>query len=97
VNVAPRKFLAPAPHVERLPETEVKRLYPRYRWRILESTFLGYAGFYLVRNNFSILSARLEEVEKLGICEHIASLAELVVQNSVAYASLAGLLLQPAD
>jgi MFS transporter, OPA family, glycerol-3-phosphate transporter len=56
-----QKYLAPAPHVERLPETEVKRQYPRYRRRIMESTFLGYAGFYLVRNNISVVTKELEE------------------------------------
>ena len=55
-----RRLLAPAHHIERLPESEVKRLYPRYRWRILESTFLGYAGFYLVRNNFSVVAKDIE-------------------------------------
>ncbi len=54
------KFLGPAPHMPRLPESEVKRLYPRYRWRIMESTFLGYAGFYLVRNNLSVVSKDIE-------------------------------------
>jgi MFS transporter, OPA family, glycerol-3-phosphate transporter len=55
-----RKFLAPAPHIERLPEAEVNRQYPRYRRRIMESTFLGYAGFYLVRNNLSVVSKEIE-------------------------------------
>ncbi|MBD3853059.1 MAG: MFS transporter [Acidobacteria bacterium] len=55
-----RRFLAPARHIERLPDSEVKRLYPRYRWRIMESTFLGYAGFYLVRNNFSVVAKDIE-------------------------------------
>lgn len=55
-----QKLLAPAPHIERLPDAEVQRQYPRYRWRILESTFLGYAGFYLVRNNLSVVSKELE-------------------------------------
>lgn len=54
------KLLAPAPHVERLPEAEIKRQYPRYRWRIMESTFLGYAGFYLVRNNVSVVTQDME-------------------------------------
>jgi OPA family glycerol-3-phosphate transporter-like MFS transporter len=52
--------LAPAPHIQRLPEAEVQRQYPRYRWRILEATFLGYAGFYLVRNNLSVVSKEIE-------------------------------------
>jgi len=55
-----RALLAPAPHIERLPDPEVKRLYPRFRWRILESTFIGYAGFYLVRNNFSVVAKDIE-------------------------------------
>lgn len=48
-----RRCFAPAPHVPRLPESEVRRQYPRYRWRIMEATFIGYATFYLVRNNLS--------------------------------------------
>ncbi len=55
-----RNLLAPAPHIERLPEDEVKRQYPLYRWRIMESTFLGYAGFYLVRNNISVVTKEME-------------------------------------
>ena len=30
-----RSFFAAAPHVPRLPDAEVKRRYPGYRWRIL--------------------------------------------------------------
>tara|TARA_R110002111_G_scaffold75806_1_gene120140 strand:- start:78 stop:1427 length:1350 start_codon:yes stop_codon:yes gene_type:complete len=55
-----RNLLAPAPHIERLPDDEIKRQYPLYRWRILESTFLGYAGFYLVRNNISVVTKEME-------------------------------------
>ncbi|MCX8038056.1 MAG: MFS transporter [Candidatus Sumerlaeia bacterium] len=47
------RFFAPAPHRPRLPDDEVRRLYPRYRMQVLEATFLGYAMFYLVRNNMS--------------------------------------------
>lgn len=46
-------FFSPAPHIERLPKEQVNRLYPLYRLDILSSTFLGYATFYLVRNNLS--------------------------------------------
>ncbi|HOB75302.1 MAG TPA: MFS transporter [Phycisphaerae bacterium] len=48
-----RRFFAAAPHRPELPPSEVKRLYPWYRWQILEATFIGYATFYLVRNNLS--------------------------------------------
>jgi OPA family glycerol-3-phosphate transporter-like MFS transporter len=56
-----RKVFAPAPHIARLPDAEVRRLYPRYRWRIMEATFIGYATFYLVRNNLSPVLLDMEE------------------------------------
>ena len=55
-----RNFFAPPPHVERLPEEEIRRVYPRFRWQILEATFLGYAAFYLVRNNLAVVAKDLE-------------------------------------
>jgi len=56
-----RNFLLPGPaaHIARLPETQVKQLYPKLRWRILESTFIGYATFYLVRNNLPVVSKEM--------------------------------------
>ncbi|HEQ60622.1 MAG TPA: MFS transporter, partial [Firmicutes bacterium] len=55
-----RKFFAAAPHIERLPQEAIQRLYPRYRWRIMESTFIGYGVFYLVRNNLSVVAKDIE-------------------------------------
>jgi OPA family glycerol-3-phosphate transporter-like MFS transporter len=55
-----RRFFAAAPHIERLPEEEVRRLYPRYRWRVMESTFIGYAAFYLVRNNVAVVANEMQ-------------------------------------
>ncbi|MDR3741582.1 MAG: MFS transporter [Terracidiphilus sp.] len=52
-------MLRPAPQVPRLPEDQVKRQYPRFRWQILESTFIGYATFYLVRNNLPVISLEM--------------------------------------
>src|SRR5690349_19256640 len=49
----------PAPHVARLPGDEVRKLYPRFRWQILESTFIGYATFYFVRNNLPVVSKEM--------------------------------------
>lgn len=57
---AVQRFFAPAPHQPRLPDEEVARLYPRLRWSILESTFLGYGTFYLLRNNLSPITKELE-------------------------------------
>ena len=54
-------WFAPAPHIDQLPDDEVKRLYPWFRWQILESTFLGYAMYYLVRNNVSVVSKDMIE------------------------------------
>lgn len=54
-------LLRPAPHVPRLPEPEIKRRYPRLRWQIMESTFIGYAIFYLVRNNLPVVSKEIAE------------------------------------
>lgn len=51
-----KKFYAPAPHIDRLPEEKIAKTYTRYRWSIMESTFMGYVMFYLVRNNLSTVS-----------------------------------------
>ena len=60
-------FFAPAPHVARLPEAEVKRRYPALRWSILESTFLGYASFYLLRrHNLAIVGNELGTVFQIS-------------------------------
>ncbi len=57
----PLRILNPPPPKLQLPDEQVKKLYPVYRWRILESTFIGYAGFYLVRNNLSPVAKELGE------------------------------------
>jgi len=57
-----RNFFAPPPHQPRLPEEQVRRLYPRYRLDILTTTYLGYAFFYLVRNNLSPVAKDMEHV-----------------------------------
>ncbi len=51
-----KRVFGPAPHRPPLPEAEVRRRYPWLRWAMLESTFLGYAVFYLVRNNLAVVS-----------------------------------------
>ncbi len=47
-------FLNPAPHIERLPTEKIDPLYKRLRWQIFIGIFIGYAGYYLVRKNFSL-------------------------------------------
>ena len=55
-----RKFYSPDPHIEPVPKAEVNQLYKKYRWSTLESTFLGYAMFYLVRNNLSTVAKDIQ-------------------------------------
>lgn len=55
-----QQSFAPAPAIPRLPEAEIRRKYPRFRWQIMEATFLGYAAFYLVRNNLSVVAKDIE-------------------------------------
>lgn len=52
----------PAPAIERLPDQEAARLYPQYRWSVMESTFIGYGVFYLVRNNLSVVAKDMGHV-----------------------------------
>src|ERR1051326_5487510 len=52
-------WFRPAPAIPRLPDAEVQRLYPRYRWSVFEAAFIAYAAFYLVRNNFAPVSKEI--------------------------------------
>jgi OPA family glycerol-3-phosphate transporter-like MFS transporter len=52
-------LLKPAAHIDRLPAEQIQKLYPKMRWRIMESTFIGYATFYLVRNNLPVVSREI--------------------------------------
>ena len=54
-----KKFYAPAPHIDRIDKDKIAKAYSRYRWSTMESTFLGYAMFYLVRNNLATVAKDL--------------------------------------
>jgi MFS transporter, OPA family, glycerol-3-phosphate transporter len=56
-----RQFYRPPAPAPRLPADEVQRVYPVYRWRMLEATFVGYATYYLIRNNLSPIKLELQE------------------------------------
>lgn len=47
-------ILKPAPAAPPLPADRVDTEYRRLRWQVFAGIFIGYAGFYLVRNNFSL-------------------------------------------
>lgn len=55
------RFFSPPPAAPRLPDAAVRRLYPRFRWQALEATFVGYALYYLVRNNVPIVTVELKD------------------------------------
>ena len=47
-------FLTPAKHKEKLPEQDIDPTYQRLRQQVFLGIFIGYAGYYLVRKNFSL-------------------------------------------
>ncbi len=71
----------PAKHIARLPDAEVQRLYPRFRWQILESTFIGYATFYFVRNNLPVVSKEMGQA--LGYSK--GQIGDLLALTAIAY------------
>ena len=75
------RLFSPAPHRPRLPEEEVKRKYPKMRWRILESTFIGYATFYLVRNNFPVVAKELGDSMQYSMGE----IGDMLAATAIAY------------
>ena len=54
-------ILRPLPTTPRLPEQEAEELYQKLRWQIFIGIFVGYAGYYLVRRNFSLAIPHLIE------------------------------------
>jgi len=71
----------PAAHRQRLPDEQVRRLYPRFRWQILEATFIGYATFYLVRNNLPVVSKEMGQA--LGYSK--GQIGDMLALTAVAY------------
>jgi OPA family glycerol-3-phosphate transporter-like MFS transporter len=72
------RWFAPAPATPCRPAAEVARLYPRYRWQVFEAAFVGYAAFYLVRNNFAPVAKEIGaalQYDKLMIGDLLAGTA----------------------
>ena len=74
-------LLRPAPHISRISDDETKRLYPKMRWQILESTFIGYAAFYFVRNNLPVVS------REMGLALHYSDgqIGNIFAATAIAY------------
>jgi OPA family glycerol-3-phosphate transporter-like MFS transporter len=47
-------FLKPAPASERLPSGQIDPAYKRLRYQVFAGIFIGYTGYYLVRNNLAL-------------------------------------------
>jgi OPA family glycerol-3-phosphate transporter-like MFS transporter len=75
------ELFRPAPHVVRLPEGQIRKLYPRLRWQILESTFIGYATFYFVRNNLPVVSKEMGQA--LGYSK--GQIGDMLALTAIAY------------
>jgi OPA family glycerol-3-phosphate transporter-like MFS transporter len=73
-----RNAFAPPPPAPRITDKRlVDRAYSSYRWRAIETTFLGYALFYLVRGN-SVSVVTLEMQKSLGYdTEQIGNIAAM--------------------
>ncbi|WP_162428717.1 glycerol-3-phosphate transporter [Pontibacter pudoricolor] len=53
------RLIAPAPHTDRLPLERIDPEYKRLRLQVFIGIFVGYAGYYLVRKNFSLVMPEL--------------------------------------
>lgn len=75
------KFLTPPPFLPERTGAEADRDYKRLRWQVFIGIFIGYAGFYIVRKNFSMAIPFLGEFgfEK-------GELSIVLSMNAVAYA-----------
>ncbi|MBR2400666.1 MAG: MFS transporter [Tidjanibacter sp.] len=75
------RFLAPPPFLPERSGAEADRDYKRLRWQVFIGIFIGYAGFYIVRKNFSMAIPFLGEFgfEK-------GELSIVLSMNAIAYA-----------
>ncbi len=75
------KFLTPPPFLPERTGAEADRGYKRLRWQVFIGIFIGYAGYYVVRKNFSMAIPFLGEFgyEK-------GELSIVLSMNAIAYA-----------
>ncbi len=72
-------FLKPARHIKSLPSEKIDDTYKRLRFQVFLGIFIGYAGYYLLRKNFSLAMPSLIEQGfskgELGIALSAVSIA----------------------
>lgn len=68
INQAAKKkgFLAAPPPIARRSAEEVSRAYPRWRLSVFMGIFIGYAGFYLLRNNLPLVVKLMTDDHAIG-------------------------------
>ncbi|MEA1950687.1 MAG: MFS transporter [Planctomycetota bacterium] len=76
-----KKLFAPAAVVPRRADDDIRRLYPLYRLNILTTTYIGYALFYLLRNNLSTVS---KEIEGALSYDH-SMIGDILAVSAIAY------------
>ena len=73
-------FLTPPPFKPEMAKEKIDSTYKNYRWQVFLGIFIGYAGFYIVRKNFSMAIPALApfgfEKGELGI---------VLSMNAIAY------------
>ncbi|MDI1248023.1 MAG: MFS transporter [Lacunisphaera sp.] len=75
------RWFRPAKHIGRLSGPEAQRAWPRYRWQVFEASFVGYAMFYVVRNNLGVVA------KELGAALHYdkAMIGDILAGTAIAY------------
>ncbi|MBQ6286757.1 MAG: MFS transporter [Bacteroidales bacterium] len=75
-----RSFLAPPAYKEEMKGPDVDSQYKKLRFQVFLGIFIGYAGFYIVRKNFSMA---IPGLEALGFTTE--ELAIVLSMNAIAY------------
>ncbi|ROT14851.1 phosphoglycerate transporter protein PgtP [Muribaculum sp. NM65_B17] len=75
------KFLAPPAYKAEMPAEKVDSNYKKLRWQVFLGIFIGYAGFYIVRKNFSMA---IPELAPFGF--ETGELSIVLSMNAIAYA-----------
>lgn len=55
-------FLAPPPKLAQKPLQVQQQLYPKLRFQVFSGIFIGYAGFYLIRNNLPFVAKTFKDI-----------------------------------
>lgn len=74
-------FLTPPAFKAEMPAGKIDKQYKRLRLQVFIGIFVGYAGYYLVRKNFTMA---MPELEQMGY-DH-AALGFAISANAIAYA-----------